>query len=117
MRLTVRGPHGSTTWLSAGDLETDGVRRLLRGAPDPAALRADVLKVSHHGARNGGEDLPAAVAPALAVICVGADNPYGHPNPGIVEALRGAGTAVARTDRGGELWIARVGDRIRVSGR
>ena len=76
-----------------------------------------MLKVSHHGARNGGRELPAAVAPALAVVSVGAGNPYGHPNPGVVEALRATGAAVARTDLDGELWITRSGDRIRVARR
>ncbi|WP_431812918.1 ComEC/Rec2 family competence protein [Kocuria sp. cx-455] len=117
LRITVRGEHGTTTWLSAGDLEEDGANRLIRGQPDASALKTDILKVSHHGARNGGTRLIDAVDPALAVISVGEDNTYGHPHPAITQALHDRGAAVARTDQHGSLWIRRDGSRISVSTR
>ncbi|HXO60796.1 MAG TPA: hypothetical protein VN850_03200 [Candidatus Acidoferrales bacterium] len=43
-------------------------------------LRADVLKVGHHGSKNSTtQEFLDAVAPAIAIISSGEDNPYGHP--------------------------------------
>lgn len=115
LRITVTSENGTTTWLSAGDLEEDGANRLIRSQPDAAALEADILKVSHHGARNGGTRLIDVVDPALAVISVGEDNTYGHPHPSITEALQDSGASVARTDQHGSLWIRKDSSRISVS--
>ena len=117
LRITVTGENGTTTWLSAGDLEEDGADKLIRSQPDSALLETDILKVSHHGARNGGTRLIEAVDPALAVISVGEDNTYGHPHPSITQALQDGGASVARTDQHGSLWIRKDGSRISVSTR
>jgi competence protein ComEC len=71
---------------------------------DPGAL--DVLKVAHHGSDDEG--LPALLeraAPSLAVISVGAGNPYGHPAPQTLEALEAAEVPVLRTDFDGEVEV------------
>ncbi|RLY94980.1 ComEC/Rec2 family competence protein [Kocuria tytonicola] len=110
--LTMDGPDGPTTWLSAGDLETDGYRRELPTFSSGRTPHVDVLKVSHHGARNGGTDIVHDTHPALAVISVGKDNSYGHPHPQTLAALHEVGAAVARTDQNGALWIRREGGRV-----
>ena len=64
----------------------------------------DVLKVAHHGSEDGGlEAMLDATEPRLAVISVGADNPYGHPAPATLGALDAAGAAVRRPDSDGEV--------------
>ncbi|MCE7939593.1 MAG: MBL fold metallo-hydrolase, partial [Chloroflexi bacterium CFX6] len=69
-----------------------------------ARLDAQVLKVAHHGsATSTTADWLAAVRPAMAVIGVGADNRYGHPDPGVLERLDAA--VVRRTDRDGEIEV------------
>lgn len=61
--------------------------------------RADLLKVSHHGARDGTTDLWLRFhAPRRAVISVGRNNPYGHPDKEILSRLALAGVKVSRTD-------------------
>ena len=66
----------------------------------------DVLKVAHHGSADAGlPGLLAETMPELAIISVGADNPYGHPAGATLDALDGAGAPVARTDLGGEVTI------------
>lgn len=117
VRISVTGEGGTTTWVSAGDLEEDGADRLIRSQGDGGVLDADVLKVSHHGARNGGTRLIDAVDPALAVISVSAENSYGHPHPSITGAIQDRGGAVARTDQHGSLWIRKDGTRVSVSTR
>lgn len=88
--------------LLTGDVELAAQADLLASDVD---VRAEVLKVPHHGSRF---TLPAflnEVGPAIAVISVGADNRYGHPNQGTVDMLRRAGALVMRTDTGGDIAI------------
>ncbi|MDX3311070.1 ComEC/Rec2 family competence protein [Streptomyces sp. ME08-AFT2] len=91
--------------LLLGDLEPPAQRALSR-SPAAALVRGvDVLKVAHHGSAYQDPDLIRAVAPRLALISCGADNPYGHPAPSTVAALRAGGAAVLRTDRDGALAV------------
>jgi competence protein ComEC len=66
----------------------------------------DVLKVSHHGSADPG--LPALLErlrPRVALIEVGAHNPYGHPTPSTLQALSAAVPVVKRTDRDGAVRV------------
>ncbi len=62
----------------------------------------DLMKVAHHGARDGTTAaLLAETTPSAAVISVGRGNSYGHPVPRVLEMLNAAGARVYRTDRSG----------------
>jgi competence protein ComEC len=66
----------------------------------------DVLKVAHHGSDDAGlGSLLERARPRLAVISVGAGNPYGHPTPGTLATLRGHGVRTLRTDESGDITI------------
>lgn len=92
--------------LLTGDVEEAGQRALLRSG---VALRADVLKVPHHGSRTTSSDFLAAVRPRVAVVSAGADNTFGHPNPGILGQLDALGAVTVRTDRIGDVAVVRSG--------
>jgi competence protein ComEC len=84
---------------------------------DPGPL--DVLKVSHHGSADAGlAGLLDRTVPRLAVISVGADNPYGHPDPGTIKTLAVHRVAVRRTDLDGTVTIdvGRTGAQIEEQG-
>lgn len=100
--------------LAAGDLEETGLGPVLRA--DPAALDVDLLKLSHHGARNGGMRIIDAASPVLAVVSVGQDNDYGHPHPLILEHLAQAGVPLARTDQHGTIRIRTDHSRLEAAG-
>ncbi|WP_060904500.1 ComEC/Rec2 family competence protein, partial [Streptomyces scabiei] len=103
------------TLLLLGDLEPPGQRELAR-SPEAAALGAvDVLKVAHHGSAYQDPGLIRAMAPRLALISVGADNPYGHPAPGTVAALRAGGATVLRTDEDGAIAVAGTAKELLVA--
>jgi competence protein ComEC len=103
------------TLLMLGDLEPLSQRALLR-SPAGAGLGAvDVLKVAHHGSAYQDPELIRRVAPRLALISCGADNPYGHPAPSTVAALRAGGAEVLRTDEDGAVAVAGWGDRLLVT--
>jgi competence protein ComEC len=71
---------------------------------DPGPV--DVLKVAHHGSEDTGLDaLLDRTTPRLAVISVGADNPYGHPAPGTLTELAQHGVQMLRTDRRGTIGL------------
>ena len=72
VRVTVRGVR----MLLTGDLGAEAEARLLAAGVD---LRADVLKVPHHGSGDADPEFLAASGARVALISVGADNTYGHP--------------------------------------
>lgn len=94
-------------FLLTGDIERPAERLALERLD--AWLRADVLKVAHHGSRSSSQSAwLAAVSPRLALVSVGAGNPYHHPAPTVIARLEAAGAWVLRTDRDGAIRV-RVG--------
>jgi competence protein ComEC len=82
---------------------------------DPGPI--DVLKVAHHGSDDAGlGTLLDRTRPSLAVISVGADNPFGHPTPGTLATLAAHGVRTLRTDRAGTVVLDIDRGSIRVSG-
>lgn len=101
--------------LLLGDLEPPAQQELLR-SPAGAELGAvDVLKVAHHGSAYQDPDLIRRVAPRLALISCGRDNPYGHPAPSTVAALQAGGAVVLRTDEDGALAVVGAGGGLSVA--
>jgi beta-lactamase superfamily II metal-dependent hydrolase len=79
-------------------------------------LRADVLKIGHHGSKNSTSlDFLAAVQPRVGIISAGEDNPYGHPNAELVDRLANANVRILRTDRDGALHVLTDGKGLEVS--
>jgi competence protein ComEC len=71
---------------------------------DPGPV--DVLKVAHHGSEDAGLDaLLDHIRPGLAVISVGAHNPYGHPTAATLRVLDAHRVRTLRTDRDGTVVI------------
>jgi len=80
---------------------------------DPGPV--DLLKVAHHGSDDAGlGELLDRTRPRLAVISVGAGNPFGHPTPETLATLAAHGALVLRTDRDGTIAIEVSRDSIRV---
>ena len=99
---------GAMSVLLTGDAEDEEQRAILDRLGVPA-LRADVLKVAHHGSSYQEEAFLDAVAPAVALVPVGVDNDYGHPNPSVLARLARGGARVLRTDVDGDLAVVRRG--------
>jgi competence protein ComEC len=98
--FVLRITYGSRSFLLAGDAEHEEESDVL--ARCARCLRADVLKVGHHGSATSSQPaFLAAVAPREAVVSAGRRNRFGHPHPATLAALAAAGARVWRTDRDG----------------
>ncbi|RAK22455.1 competence protein ComEC [Anoxybacillus vitaminiphilus] len=87
---------GGLTWLFTGDLEESGEQELLHAFP---SLRADVLKVGHHGSDTStSEALLKRIQPKIALISVGKHNRYQHPHETVIQRLQSYNITVLRTD-------------------
>jgi competence protein ComEC len=111
--LVLRVELGLASILLASDIEAPAERALVdRGA----ALGATVLKVPHHGAATSSTaPFLAAVRPAIAIVSVGARNPYGHPDAGTLARLAGVGALVYRTDGHGAVVVETDGRALTVT--
>jgi competence protein ComEC len=98
---------GGLSLLLLGDLEPAAQRGLARVYPRLPPV--DVLKVAHHGSSHQDPGLIRAVRPRLALVSAGRDNPYGHPSPRTVRALRDGGARVLSTDRDGAIAVTGTG--------
>lgn len=98
--LVLRIRTGDGSVLLTGDVEVAAQQRLLRR---PDLLRADVLKVPHHGGNTNAPGFLDAVAAHTAVIGVGAGNTFGHPHPDVLADL--AGSRIVRTDTDGSISV------------
>jgi competence protein ComEC len=109
--LVIKLVYGDFSVLLTGDA---GLASEARWIASGAPLAATVLKVGHHGSANStGPEFVAAVNPQLAVIQVGAGNPYGHPAANVLEAL--AGRTVLRTDQVGRIHVISDGRQMWVT--
>jgi competence protein ComEC len=96
--IVLLGDYEGRRFLLTGDVEDD-VDPILLGRGLPAV---DMLKVAHHGsATASSDDLLAAIHPSVAVVSVGANNRYGHPNAGTMARIRAHSQTALRTDQAG----------------
>lgn len=92
---------GKNSFLLTGDFPTEKDQALLSAGFD---LRADVLKVSHHGSKAAtSQTFLDAVKPTEAVISVGQGNCYGHPTAEVLDRLRADRIKILRTDERGDV--------------
>jgi competence protein ComEC len=113
--LVLRLKYGDRSIMLPGDAEKQAEGSILSDNDD-ATLRADVLKVGHHGSKNSTTlRFLAAVHPRVAVISAGEDNPYGHPSPELLERLSAAEIRILRTDRDGAVHVLTDGKQLEIS--
>jgi competence protein ComEC len=108
--LVLRIRYGTRSFLLSGDVERQIERRML---DENEIQPTDVLKVAHHGSKTSSTDeFLTAVDPLFAVISVGHDNSYGHPNGDVVDRLERHHAVVMRTDEDGLVSIRTDGRRL-----
>ena len=104
---------GKTRFLFTGDMETKAETDMLDYWAGKKDLSADVLKVGHHGSSTStGYRFLYETDPLYAVISVGKNNQYGHPNADPLSRLRDADVTVYRTDQQGHIVITSDGENL-----
>lgn len=109
--VVLRVATGGAILLLTGDAEVEAQDALARSGAD---LRADILKVPHHGSAYQSPAFLRAVHASVGVISVGADNDYGHPSPALLHELDRLGIRAVRTDRDGDIAIRERDGRLAV---
>ncbi len=113
--LVLRLSFGHQGMLLPGDAENQAEREIL-AENSTEALHADVLKIGHHGSKNSTTpEFLSAVKPQIGIISAGEDNPYGHPNPELLERLGNAGVRILRTDRNGAVHVLADGELLEIT--
>ncbi|WP_152228205.1 DNA internalization-related competence protein ComEC/Rec2 [Pseudomonas sp. SCB32] len=94
---------GGERLLLTGDLPQAGERAWLAEHPD---VHVDWLLAGHHGSRSSsGPAFVRALGPSVAIFSRGANNPYGHPHPSVVERFRELGIRLHDTAEEGALIL------------
>ena len=72
--------YNDNSFLFTGDAQSQSEKQIT------ADISADVVKVGHHGSKTSStQAFVSAVSPKYAVIEVGKDNSYGHPDEVVLE--------------------------------
>lgn len=105
-----RVTFGRHAFLFTGDAGTAVEKQLLKSGYD---VKADVLKVSHHGSSTGNSAaFLKEVDPSYAVIPCGADNTYGHPHREVIDRLEQQKIPFYRADIYGDIVITSDGETL-----
>lgn len=108
--VVLRMGYGSVSILLAGDIEQPTETALVRGG---TTLRAEVLKVPHHGSRTSSSAVFIdAVRPECAVISVGERSRFGHPHIEVVERYLARSAKLYQTGRDGMVTVETDGAAI-----
>lgn len=108
--LVLRIAFGGFSAILPGDLEAGGEATMMAAF---ALAPADVLKVPHHGsATSSSAALVLRLRPRVAVVSLGAENPFGFPNPAVIARYAGVSSVIYRTDRDGSVAVATDGRRF-----
>ena len=105
--LVLRLNFGTKKFLMTGDIEKETERELLQ---TPEFLRADVVKVAHHGSRTSSiAEFIGATKAVYAIISVGRKSQFGHPHLEVVERWKASGAKVLTTGTRGTISISTDG--------
>ncbi len=92
--------------LFTGDIEEIAEKEILKIYNNSSKLKSNIIKVAHHGSKSSSiEEFLNAVSPEIALIGVGEDNKFGHPNEQVIERLKKLNCKIYRTDINGEIDI------------
>lgn len=97
------------TFLFTGDADTTIEKKIIDDNP---SLRADVLKIGHHGSKTSSSyNFLKQISPEVCIISVGQNNKYGHPDKDVINRLNKLNIKYRRTDLEGTISYKTYFDR------
>ncbi|MGZ8846039.1 MAG: ComEC/Rec2 family competence protein [Pyrinomonadaceae bacterium] len=110
--IVLRLRYGDQVLLFTGDIEKEAESALLSQGYD---LHSNIVKVAHHGSKTSSvEPFVAATQPSVAIISVGRNSVFGHPNKDVVERWRASGAQVMTTGEKGTISVVTDGRSLEV---
>ncbi len=107
----IRLQYGGFSALFSGDAEGPE-RRWWIGHETGLCEGVDVLKLAHHGSRNGTDRAWLRLTrPKLAVASLASGNEFGHPHPETLALLKSMAIPIERTDQAGTILIRTDGSQ------
>lgn len=107
--VVIKITYQNRKFIFMGDAETISENEMLTD------VTADIVKVGHHGSNtSSGQNFVDRVNAKYAIISVGSDNNYNHPNMNIVNRWENSGAKVYRTDLSGTIIAITDGNTLSI---
>lgn len=105
--LILKLTYKSFSIMFTGDIEEVAEKGIVEQYSDNInKLQATILKIAHHGSNTSTTEVfLKTVSPKIALIGVGKNNKFGHPNEQVIERLKANKVKIYRTDEDGETNI------------
>ncbi|ACD24617.1 MBL fold metallo-hydrolase [Clostridium botulinum] len=103
--------YGDTSFLFTGDAEKEVENEILLDSNNN--IRSDVIKVGHHGSStSSSKSFIEKVNPSIAIISVGADNKFNHPNKSTIDCLTKSNIKIYQTNKENTIILSSDGHKI-----
>ncbi|WP_207657437.1 DNA internalization-related competence protein ComEC/Rec2 [Alkalibaculum bacchi] len=110
--VVIKITYKDQNFLFMGDLESNGEKVLLQEGHD---LKSDFIKIGHHGSSTStSKEFIERVRPTYAIISVGANNHFNHPNKETINLLEEKNIKILRTDLHGAIEVKIHGNRTSI---
>lgn len=103
--------YGNTSFLFTGDAEKEIETEILSNENNN--IQSDVIKIAHHGSSTSSSDaFIKNVNPTIAVISVGKDNKFNHPNKSTIDCLKNNNVKIYQTNKDNNIILSSDGNNI-----
>ncbi len=111
--IVLKATFKNTSYLFTGDATSEVEKKILN-----KNIQATVLKVGHHGSKySTTTDFLNKVNPKYAIISVGKNNSYNHPNQVTINKLEKKNIEIHRTDQEGSIFLKSDGKTINITSK
>ncbi|AOR24065.1 ComEC/Rec2 family competence protein [Clostridium taeniosporum] len=103
--------YGNTSFLFTGDAEKEIENEILLDSNNN--IKSDVIKIGHHGSSTSStKTFIEKVNPSIAIISVGNDNKFNHPNKSVIDRLKKNNTKIYQTNKEHTIILSSNGHKI-----
>ncbi|MDY4996421.1 MAG: ComEC/Rec2 family competence protein [Bacilli bacterium] len=111
--IILKANFKNTSYLFTGDATSEVEKKILS-----KDIKATVLKVGHHGSKySTTTEFLNKVNPKYAIISVGKNNSYNHPNQITIDKLTKKNIEIHRTDQEGSIFLKSDGKTINITSK
>lgn len=111
--IILKANFKNTSYLFTGDATSEVEKKILS-----KDIKATVLKVGHHGSKySTTTEFLNQVNPKYAIISVGKNNSYNHPNQITIDKLTKKNIEIHKTDQEGSIFLKSDGKTINITSK